>query len=261
MAVTRIYHYLNTDVADPRTKDWSLIDNPLIIVLLSSMYLYIVLRLGPRYMKNRPAYGLSTFIKFYNSFQIAANALVIYHTVAAGWFEINSWYCISADFARTPRNDKIIAMMWYLLLLKLVDYIETIVFVLRKKQRQVSFLHLYHHISTVLINWFIVKYQPHAMVMMVVVVNCGIHVIMYTYYLLASFGPSMQKLLNPVKPFITIMQIGQFIFLILHQMQSFTTDCTGVKLLSGMMNVNLTINLILFINFYRKNYTKKSKRQ
>jgi elongation of very long chain fatty acids protein 4 len=35
-----------------------------------------------------------------------------------------------------------------------------VVFVLRKKDRQVSFLHVYHHASQVLYTWAYLKYLP-----------------------------------------------------------------------------------------------------
>jgi hypothetical protein len=41
---------------------------------------------------------------------------------------------------------------------KVIDLIETIFFCLRKKEGQVSFLHVYHHISTLLFSWMSCKY-------------------------------------------------------------------------------------------------------
>lgn len=93
------------------------------------------------------------------------------------------------------------------LILKTIDLIETGVFVLRKKNNQISVLHVYHHISTVLVTFMCAKYFPGGMVSMQMIVNGSVHVIMYTYYLLASLGPSVQKSLNPFKPYITRIQI------------------------------------------------------
>lgn len=48
---------------------------------------------------------------------------------------------------------------WYGTMLRFVELVETVFFVLRKKQRQISFLHVYHHISTIIIFWVFLKYS------------------------------------------------------------------------------------------------------
>lgn len=96
---------------------------------------------------------------------------------------------------------------WCLFALKLIDYIETVLFALRKKTRQVSFLHLYHHVTTAFFAWWIVKYSANGMSMTAILVNCSIHVIMYIYYLLSSFGSGIQRRLQIIKPMITMAQM------------------------------------------------------
>lgn len=92
-------------------------------------------------------------------------------------------------------------------MLKVIDLVETVVFVFRKKNRQISFLHLYHHISTIYVTSISIKHFPGGMATFPIVVNSSVHVIMYTYYLLSSQGPKIQKMINPIKPYITIMQM------------------------------------------------------
>lgn len=97
--------------------------------------------------------------------------------------------------------------LWYFFLLKILDYIETIVFVLRKKNNQVSTLHLYHHVSTLLLTWTVIRYYALYFVFLMSSVNCFIHSIMYTYYFLAAWGPNVQKTIAPMKQWITIAQM------------------------------------------------------
>ncbi|XP_003704078.1 very long chain fatty acid elongase AAEL008004 [Megachile rotundata] len=260
MSILSWYHYLNEDLADPRTKDWILVNSPSILFVLTFSYLYFVLQCGPRYMEKKKAYSLKTVIKIYNVFQIVANALIIKEIFDAGWYEDYFFYCAPIDLTMNPTSMKICRIMWYLLILKLIDYVETGIFVLRKKQRQVSFLHLYHHVSTVIIAWLCVKYNVNGMTMTIPVVNCGIHVIMYSYYLAATFGPTVQRYLNKIKPLITIMQMIQFIVLMLYVAQAFIPGCSDLKFLPGIMLVNLMINFYLFYQFYQEAYVKKNKR-
>lgn len=260
MSIISWYHYFNEELADDRTKDWILINSPSILLVSTISYLYFVLRCGPRYMENKKAYSLKTTIRIYNVFQIVANAVIVYHIFEVGWYRDRFFYCRPIDYSITPQTMKIASVMWYLLILKLIDYVETAFFILRKKQRQVSFLHLYHHVSTVVIAWLCGKYTLTGMILTVPVINCTIHVIMYSYYLAASFGPSVQKYLNKIKPLITIMQMVQFVLLILYVSQAYIPGCTNVTFIPTVMLVNLLINFYLFYQFYQESYVKKAKR-
>ncbi|XP_017881099.1 elongation of very long chain fatty acids protein 1-like isoform X2 [Ceratina calcarata] len=209
-------------------------------------------------MKDKPAYNFRTFIMFYNIFQIAINTWAVYSLVEAGWFRDHVFTCKPADYSVNPQNTKFSNITWYILCLKLIDYVETILFVFRKKQRQVTFLHLYHHISTAYFFWIFLKYYCSAIPIIVLGVNCAVHVIMYTYYLLASFQ-STQRISNFIKPSITIIQMVQFWFLIIHLSMAYSPSCPGAEVMSTMAIVDLLINFILFWNFYKKNYPKKKK--
>ncbi|CAL7946958.1 unnamed protein product [Xylocopa violacea] len=256
------YNYVNTELADPRTNSWFLVSSPVPIILISLSYLYFVLQCGPRYMKDKPPYKLKGFIKCYNIFQIVTNAWIVYALLEAGWYNDYFLYCVHEEsYLKTVQGYKFTNTTWYILCLKIIDFIETGVFVLRKKQNQVSFLHLYHHVSTALFSWLCAKYFISGMGMTIPLVNCAIHAIMYTYYLLSSFGPSMQKLTAPVKPLITTIQMVQFVFLILYSAQAFVPGCPGQRINAGILIVNLMINFILFYNFYKKNYVDKVKQK
>lgn len=51
-------------------------------------------------------------------------------------------------------------MVWIYLIVKVIDLLDTIFFVLRKKQNQVTFLHVYHHTGMVVAVWSGVKWFP-----------------------------------------------------------------------------------------------------
>jgi len=98
-------------------------------------------------------------------------------------------------------------IIWWTLLLKIIDLSETIVFVLRKKDQQISFLHTYHHLSTVLYTWLTIKYLTHSFLMTLITLNSSVHVIMYSYYFLSTFGSNVQRRLLPFKKWITTIQM------------------------------------------------------
>ncbi|XP_076228121.1 very long chain fatty acid elongase 4-like [Nomia melanderi] len=257
MSLAEIYHRYNTELADGRTNSWTMITSLIPLTLMSALYLYFVLDYGPKYMKDKKPYSFKTFIFGYNVFQIIANALLIYHTFDAGWYTDGFMHCTKLDYTYSRNAYKMAQITWYLLCLKVIDYIETILYVLRKKDRQVSFLHLYHHVSTVFVAWLTVKYFPNGYAMTLFGLNCGIHVLMYTYYLLSSYGPKIQKILAPIKPMVTLSQIIQFLVMLVYMMQSFIPGCAGTETAAIIMITDVLINLGLFCNFYKINYMNK----
>ncbi|KYN15373.1 Elongation of very long chain fatty acids protein 4 [Trachymyrmex cornetzi] len=133
--------------------------------------------------------------------------------------------------------------LWWVLMLKLFDLVETVVFVLRKKDRQISFLHTYHHVSTFIYVWLMLSYFSHSFNTVSMPLNCSVHVIMYSYYFLSTFGSNMQRILLPVKKSITTLQMTHIAFIMVISMQGFIPSC-GTKMLKVYLN-NKATNTIL----------------
>ncbi|XP_034188116.2 very long chain fatty acid elongase 1-like [Osmia lignaria lignaria] len=246
--------------ADPRASQLPLLESPIIIPAILFFYLYFVLKCGPKFMKDRTPYDLKTFIMWYNIFQITSNAIIVQQFISAGWFTEMTVFCEPADYSNSPKSMKVVHTLWLGLLTKIVDLLETGVFVLRKKDRQVSLLHLYHHVSTALICWIITRYTPVAEISFPLLVNCAEHVIMYSYYLLISFGEKWRRILGPIKPLITILQMVQFIAMIVYLLQPFMPHCNGLKTPSAVLILNYVINFVLFYSFFQRTYTKPAKK-
>jgi hypothetical protein len=120
------------------------------------------LALGPIYMRNRKPFKLDTTIRIYNLFQIAACSTfagIGYFNYNYNTFE-NIWRCTRyEDYVKTS-NDmlSVFKFEWYFLILRIIELVETVFFILRKKQKQVSFLHCYHHVSTIFFFYLVQKY-------------------------------------------------------------------------------------------------------
>jgi len=96
--------------------------------------------------------------------------------------------------------------VWLYYIAKITELLDTVFFVLRKKQRQISFLHLYHHTLMPVCAFIGVKYFAGGHGTLLGFINSFIHIIMYAYYLLSAMGPAVQKYLW-WKKYITILQI------------------------------------------------------
>ena len=97
------------------------------------------------------------------------------------------------------------------MLCKYLDYADTLIIVLRKKSEQLSFLHLWHH-ATILIVWgWVVNTWPtaeeggSAAYAYGAWVNSCVHVVMYFYYGLTALGMK-----PPFKNAVTTVQLTQF---------------------------------------------------
>lgn len=80
-------------------------------------------------------------------------------------------------------------------LAKISELLDTVFFVIRKKNNQITFLHLYHHTVMPMISWGAAKYYPGGHGTLIGVINSFVHIIMYTYYMFAACGPQFQKYL------------------------------------------------------------------
>lgn len=89
---------------------------------------------------------------------------------------------------------------------KLTELLDTVFFVVRKKDSQISFLHLYHHTIMVIATWALLKYSPTHTIIFTGFLNSLVHVFMYTYYGLAALGPNVAKYLT-WKKYMTTFQL------------------------------------------------------
>ncbi|KAL6448940.1 hypothetical protein ACFW04_000583 [Cataglyphis niger] len=242
-------------ITNPRVVDFPLIQSSYYVPLIMFAYLYFVLRCGPRFMKNRQPYSLKTFIKLYNIIQIVANAWLVYDHIDAGMFKKKLLCPVILDYSYDSL--RLCRTAWYYFLLKILDYIETGIFILRKKNNQVSGLHIYHHVSTLFLTWIGLRYLVIPPALINSLVNSFIHILMYTYYFLASYGPNVQKAIAPMKQWITKAQMIQFIILLLFCSTNFLPNCKVMThWIIIVYNLNFIINFYLFYDFYKKTYNK-----
>ncbi|XP_033213805.1 elongation of very long chain fatty acids protein 7-like [Belonocnema kinseyi] len=129
-------------------------------------------------MKDRPAYELKTFIRLYNIFQVVANAYIVYEIFQV-YPDATALRCVTGDYSWNPDAIRAARTIYYTAILKVIDLIETGIFVLRKKKNQISFLHVYHHISTVLFVLIFARYFAAGMALFYPAINGSVHVLIY----------------------------------------------------------------------------------
>ena len=144
---------------------------------------------------------------------------------------------------------------------KLMDFCDTGFFILRKSFKQVSFLHVYHHITMSAASYlFIRTYGCGGHASMFGILNGPVHIVMYSYYLLTALRPNMKNSLW-WKKYITILQLVQFALGIIHHAWPlfFRPNCQFPHIWLYFIIFNGFVFIYLFSKFYINAYIKKKK--
>lgn len=121
-----------------------------------------------------------------------------------------SWSC--ADIEQNDHGLFVASMVYIYHIIKIVDLLDTVrflqtfliyifdsnfilqvFFVLRKKQNQVTFLHVYHHFGMVALSFLGCKFVPGGHSIFMGYINSIVHVVMYFYYLLTAYDKKFKK--------------------------------------------------------------------
>lgn len=258
-SVVRFYHYVFHDLSDLRTRDWFLIPSPVPGASILIGYLYFILSWGPRHMEHRKPYQLKNILVFYNFLQVLLSFWLFYEGLDAAWLRKYSWKCQPVDYSNSPDALRIARGVYIYFLAKLSELLDTVFFVLRKKEKQITFLHMYHHTVMPMVSWGATKYYPGGHGTFIGVINSFVHIIMYTYYLLAALLPQYQKYLW-WKKYITTLQMGQFCLAFLHSCQLLIYDCDYPKWSLILILPNAMFFYFLFADFYSNAYKSDKKR-
>lgn len=99
-------------------------------------------------------------------------------------------------------------MLLYLLN-KYMDLLDTVIFVLRKKQNQVSFLHVHHHCAIIMWTSWTMYYagRTDGGGTIVVGMNVLVHVLMYSYYFVTIYSTEARARLSHLKRRLTQVQL------------------------------------------------------
>ncbi|XP_058462640.1 elongation of very long chain fatty acids protein 7-like isoform X2 [Malaya genurostris] len=254
--VDRYWLIVEELIADPRAKHLPFMHNPLPTLGLIACYLLWVLLLGPMYMRDRKPMDLRRIIIYYNLFQVLLSGYMFYEHLMAGWLQGYSLTCQTVDYNDGPLSRRMFNLCYVYYLSKLTEFADTVFFVLRKKQSQITDLHVYHHSLTPMEAWILTKFIAGGNATFPNIINNFVHVLMYFYYMLSAMGPRYQKYLW-WKKYMTEVQIIQFILCIGHCINALVTGCPFSRFVSTLLLINASIFLTLFMNFYIKSYNRR----
>lgn len=240
---------------DSRVQGWFLLDSYLPTFSLTIMYL-ITVYLGPRAMRSRAAYNLRGPMMAYNMSVTFLSLYMFYKLCVSAWEGNYNLKCQNMN-SGGDGDLKVAQVLWLYYFSKAIELLDTMFFILRKKNHQITFLHVYHHASMPNIWWLVLNWIPAGHTFFGASINCFIHVLMYLYYCLSTI-PRAQPYLW-WKKYITQAQLIQFALTILHTISAIIWPC-GFSIPWLMFLVFYMMSLTaLFLNFYMKTYTAKTK--
>ena len=230
---------------------------PIPVIIIMSSYLLFVTRLGPWFMSRRPAYELRTPMLVYNILMVVFNAYFFFKFISFSEYgRVYLNFEFPSRYDDSPKALAITQTMYLYFWTKFIDLLDTVFFVLRKRDRQVSGLHLYHHTIVPVLAWLTMKLVPIVPAFQIFgLLNSLVHTIMYSYYALSAFGPSIQPYLW-WKKYITQIQIIQFVILIGYSLAlgKFQTGYPAVWFWIGFIQSPLFF--YMFTDFYIQSYRK-----
>ena len=185
---------------------------------------------------------------FFTPFVLSCRTYLVQGLMHA-WLFRYSLRCQPVDYSNDPDELIVAQLCWWYYFCKFTEFLDTIFFVLRKKFDQITNLHVIHHSIMPAAVWWGVKFTPGGHATFFGMLNTFVHIIMYTYYLLAAMGPKYQKYLW-WKKHLTTMQMIQFITVFFHTAQLFFIECNFPKIIAYVMCFNSIMFLSLFSNFY-----------
>uniref|UniRef100_A0A0K8WIQ1 Elongation of very long chain fatty acids protein n=1 Tax=Bactrocera latifrons TaxID=174628 RepID=A0A0K8WIQ1_BACLA len=120
-------------------------------ISISIAYYAFVKHIGPKIMEKRKPLDLKYVLLAYNAAQVFINGGVFISAIYFIWLHkpYDRLSCMMPIRQRTEIGMLELKFAYGYYLLKIIDFADTVFFVLRKHQHQVSFLHVYHHILMV----------------------------------------------------------------------------------------------------------------
>ncbi|KAN0008617.1 hypothetical protein ACTFIU_009342 [Dictyostelium citrinum] len=244
------YDYYLT-LRDERVLNWPLINRPHEMIYLVIGY-YAIIFFGQKIMKKQKPFELKYPLIIHN---VVCTLLSLYMTIEIAYQAYSNNYslmCNPIDYSEKGLG--MAKVLWLFYFSKFIEFMDTFFMVLRKKDNQITALHVYHH-GTMPMLWILgIWYAAGGDSYLSALINSFIHTIMYSYYTLSLFGYNIWW-----KKYLTQMQLIQFAFNLISSILAIYYDCKFIRWMHWGMIIYMISFLFLFGAFYKKSYSQPKK--
>ncbi|XP_046353432.1 elongation of very long chain fatty acids protein 7-like [Haliotis rufescens] len=243
-------------MGDPRVTSWPLMQSPWAVSAIVVAYLVLV-KQGPRLMEPHKPLNLQRILVVYNLSLVCLSCYMFYEFLVSAILANYNLRCQPVDYSNDPLAMRMANVCWVYFASKVVELLDTMFFILRKKNGQMTFLHVFHHSTMVILWWLTVKYIAGGHTFFHPLLNSLVHIFMYSYYGLSALGPVLHRYLW-WKKYLTSLQLIQFCLIIIHLASNiFGSHCGFPVGWSITAFCYVVIMIILFANFYRATYRSR----
>lgn len=253
--------------ADPEEKfsgytdGWPMTDFSTALSVAVAYFLFVVI--GSKVMEKQ-AKPIDPYpIKFF--YNVSQIMLCAYMTIEASLLAYRNGYSVCPCVGYNKTEPALANLLWLFYVSKAWDFWDTIFIVLGKKWRQLSFLHVYHHITIFMFYWLNSRVFYDGDIYLTIVLNGFIHTVMYTYYFICMHtrDPKTGKSL-PIwwKSSLTAMQMVQFITMMSQGSYLLYSGCSNASQRIVATYVVYILSLfVLFAHFFVNSYMKPKKKK
>ncbi|KAK9810738.1 hypothetical protein WJX73_003990 [Symbiochloris irregularis] len=222
--------------------------------------------IGKRLMANRKPYNMKRVSALHNTFMFSLSLYMVIETMTQAWINFNwgdnlrPWGNVTESGAKfSPSGYRLARVIWIHYISKAYEFVDTLIMILRKNERQITFLHVYHHASTFFPCWWsATNFAPGGDVYFICALNSFVHVLMYGYYLATCLG---WKAPQVIKKSITTVQMVQFALLNFQAFYGvFWATWYRPRIVVVLAIIQSVVFMCLFYNFMRKAYSGTKQR-
>jgi elongation of very long chain fatty acids protein 4 len=238
---------------NPHSKGFPLM-NPFHVVLIVLGYLLSVV-IGKLIMSaKKERFEVKGFSLLHNLFLVLLSSYMFIESYRQAW--INGFTLWGNGVDPSPAGAPLANVLWIFYASKILEFIDTWIMLLKKNFHQVSFLHVYHHLSVFTIWWAVIFYAPGGDSYFTAGLNSFIHVLMYSYYFLTALGYNVvyKKYLTQAQMFQFCLMLGQSTYHMIYGTRGYYPPLLATVLFWYMLTL-----LALFMNFYIKSASRPRK--
>mmetsp|Transcript_26412 Transcript_26412/g.37184 ORF Transcript_26412/g.37184 Transcript_26412/m.37184 type:complete len:280 (-) Transcript_26412:43-882(-) len=228
---------------DGRTTEWPMMR--LHDALLTSLA-YLVFVIAGRYLSFLPKMELKFIRMIHNFFLTIINLYMVVEIFRQAYNTT-----LTGPITRGEAGVGLARILWVFYMSKIIEFFDTVIMILRKSYNQISLLHVYHHVSVFLIWWFNMTYYPGGEAWPSAWLNSFVHVWMYSYYFISTFGINVFW-----KRYLTQLQISQLSFFVIQGIWLFIKGDPEFRFIGIMNGIYALTILVLFVQFYVQTYSK-----
>ncbi|OWA49849.1 Elongation of very long chain fatty acids protein 2 [Hypsibius exemplaris] len=243
--------YNNSDV---RTRDMLFMRRMDGVILLTISYIIFTV-VGPKLMANRKAYDLKWPMFAYNVVIALFSLWICLELLINSWKAGYNYVCDTYKASYDPHELRVVNAFWWYFVSKAIEFLDTVFMVLKKKNSQITVLHVWHHSFMFPFLYMATLIGPCGQAIPGPIINSFIHVVMYGYYALSLF-PALHPYLW-WKKYLTQMQLAQFVILVVSSSYGISIGCDFPHSIAYMQLGFLSTLMILFGNFYIQSYIRR----